>query len=363
MSLPPILYDYQIFEAQRFGGISRYFCEIIQNLHIKHDVSILFSQNKHLEEYGIAKYQIPLPQFIFDRYQKKLYRKNHWYTKKKLQSASPYLLHPTYFDPYFLPYIGSNPYVITVHDMIYEKYSDLFPSAAFVINQKKEVITQAKRIIAISEHTKKDIVEILHIDPAIIDVIHHGVSLLNHANNKLKLPARYILFVGERSGYKNFERLLFAFHQLCKDDKELQLVCTGKPFTLLEQRQFKELGIQNRIIQMYASDSMLSQLYAQAAAFVYPSLYEGFGIPLLEAYANNCPVALSNASCFPEIAGTAGEYFDPHSIESIANAIKKIVYDREYREKLCQLGKRQLERYSWQKTALQTEETYKRAML
>lgn len=111
-----------------------------------------------------------------------------------------------------------------------------------------------------------------------------------------------------------------------------------------------------------ASDLAMSELYSRAELFVFPSLYEGFGIPILEAFANNFPVALSHASCFPEIAGEAGAYFDPYSVDSIIDTVKKIIYNKSEQQKLIYAGKKQLELYSWNKAARETEETYKRVL-
>ena len=113
---------------------------------------------------------------------------------------------------------------------------------------------------------------------------------------------------------------------------------------------------------MQTSTDDLGQLYRQALLFVYPSLYEGFGIPILEAYANHCPVALSNASCFPEIAGEAGAYFKPESVDSIYETISSLLDSDGERTALIQAGKERLKRYSWQKTAEQTGQVYRQVM-
>ena len=118
MKKPYILYDSQIFDLQIIGGISRYFCEIISRLQQPFDISIRYSENYYLKNSTIARHRIPLPQCLFKRYKDKLLHKNFKYTKNKLKTSSPYLLHATYYEPYFLKYIGNNPFVITVHDMI-----------------------------------------------------------------------------------------------------------------------------------------------------------------------------------------------------------------------------------------------------
>lgn len=362
MQKPFVLYDDQIFSYQTFGGISRYFCEIIKNIQVKYDISIRYSNNYYLIENNLAKHRIPIPKSIFDRYQDSFTRKNTRFSRKKLSIHTPYLFHPTYYDPYFLDYIGNNPFVITVHDMIYEKFPQCFTNPEIIINQKREVITKANRIIAISEHTKKDIIDLLNIAPDKIDVIYHGTNMMKPQKLRLNLPRKYLLFVGDRWSYKNFERFILAFAKLANDDKELFAICTGRPFTNAEIALFKQLNIADRMMLFRASDLAMSELYSRAELFVFPSLYEGFGIPILEAFANNCPVALSHASCFPEIAGEAGAYFDPYSVDSIIDTVKKIIYNKSEQQKLIYAGKKQLELYSWNKAARETEETYKRVL-
>lgn len=123
---PFILYDNQIFDLQRYGGISRYFCEILRRLKIKKDIAVRYSINYYLTTYGLGKHRIPLPRFIFKHYRRLLHSQNKKLSKKLLQQNKEFLFHPTYYDPYFLKYIGNNPYVITVHDMIHENFPHLF---------------------------------------------------------------------------------------------------------------------------------------------------------------------------------------------------------------------------------------------
>ena len=204
-----IIYDYQIFEMQRFGGISRYFCEIIKRISAQHKITVRYSINYYLTSWMLEKSLILLPRFIYKRYHSFFEKKNHEITKKLLKTGGPYLLHPTYYDPYFLDYIGENPYIITVHDMIHEKFPQYVTDANITIGHKKKVITRANRIIAISENTKKDIIEIFNINPQKIDVIYHSTSMKHFSGkHKLQIPERFLLFVGDRTPYKNFKRFM-----------------------------------------------------------------------------------------------------------------------------------------------------------
>ena len=246
--------------------------------------------------------------------------------------------------------------------MVHEKFAHIYPSPKSFREQKAKVIKGATRIIAISENTKKDIIEILGVAPEKIDVVYHGTSMKPFSGEyQLKLPNKYLLYVGDRAAYKNFQRFIEVFSELHKQDPELYLVYTGNK---LEESEIKQLplGIEKYTIHVKASDKALSELYTRALLFVYPSLYEGFGIPILEAYACHCPIAISDTSCFPEVAGEAAAYFDPYSKESMYRTILKVIYDKENRQRLIELGNTRLKRYSWEKAALETQKTYQKAI-
>ncbi|WP_129615684.1 MULTISPECIES: glycosyltransferase family 1 protein [Bacteroides] len=361
MNQPHILYDSQIFDFQKFGGISRYFCEIIPRMNNNFDITVKYSENIHLKESKLCKHRLPVPKWIFEKYENKFLRKNRKFSERILKSPSTYLLHATYYDPYFLYCIGRNPYVITVHDMTYEKLPEFFPEEdrKIIFEQKKKVITQANRVIAISQNTKQDIIDLLHIAPEKIDVIYHGTNMQEPVQREpVKLPKKFILYIGTRYSYKNFDRFAKAFSLLSSKDKELYAICTGSPFSSNEEKLFESLCIQGKIIHIQASDPLLYTLYNQAEAFVFPSLYEGFGIPILESYACRCPAIISNASCFPEIASDAAAYFNPYSEIEMAETIASVIYNNTLRTELIHKGLKQLKLYSWEKAAHQTKEVY-----
>lgn len=356
-----VLYDYQIFEMQRFGGISRYFSEIIHRLTCQYEIAIKFSMNHYLANWHLGNNYIPLPRFIYKLWSPFFKKRNHRLASKLLTNSENYLFHPTYYDPYFLKHIRKQPYVITVHDMIHERFPQLVTDSQIQITRKKEVISKANRIIAISENTKKDIIEILGIAPEKIDVIYHGTSMQPFSGKyKLKLPNNFLLFIGDRTPYKNFQRFMEAFADIHEIEPDLYVVYTGKPLDENEISQLKSMKILNYTIHIKASDKTLSELYSRATLFVYPSLYEGFGIPILEAYACHCPIAISNTSCFPEIAGDAAIYFDPYSKESIREAITEALRNEERRNDLIQLGDIRLKHYSWEEATRKTQETYQK---
>lgn len=359
-----VLYDNQIFSMQNFGGISRYFCELIKHLDtgIDYDLPVAFSNNFYLKNPPITAYKTFFPHSKFVGQTTFIKFFNNRLQQKHFNSAFD-LFHPTYYDPYFLNLIGDKPFVLTIHDLTHEKYGLKTKRDDWSIKGKKIVAERAAHIIAVSENTKKDIVELLHINPDNIKVIYHGCSLNPNQQAEMDLPGRFILFVGERSGYKNFERLAKAFALSMQSDPELTLICAGKPFSGAEQSLLQSLNIHNNTLCFTAGNAELTTLYSSALAFVFPSLYEGFGIPILEAFGCGCPLILSDASCFPEIAGDAAAYFDPLNVDAMAEAIKQVIDDASYRTHLIQLGTARANHFSWEKCAKETSQLYEQLIL
>jgi glycosyltransferase involved in cell wall biosynthesis len=362
-----ILYDYQIFSLQKFGGISRYFCELIKNFPAEHkyNLSLIFSENHYLKEnYGLLKKWDILPDREFKGkhfIRVKLNSINQYYSKHFISASNFDLFHPTYYDKYFISVL-KKPYIITVHDLIVFKYKDTFYKSHPIMSHMEYVIKNANRIISISENTKKDLIDILNINSDKIDVIYHGYNSIGLNKKKEDIGSKYILFVGLRNKYKNFKTFAEAIGKLFEREKELKLVCVGEAFNYEELTYLSKLRILDKTIVMNADDSKLNNLYSNALMFVYPSLYEGFGMPILEAFANNCPVCLSNTSCFPEIAGKAGAYFDPDNHESILSVIEKVLYNNNFAEELIQEGQRRLKIFSWSKTIQETFNSYNKAI-
>lgn len=355
-----------MFSRQKYGGVTKYFCEMIKNQpkEYQHSISVLFSNNQHLKDnYSFfKKIYFPLPpeeSRLFGHFKKSLYNFNRLYSNYRISLNNFDIFHSTYYDPYFLEVL-KKPYVITVHDLIFFKYKDL-PNRDNEIAQMSKVIKNSNRIIAISENTKKDLIGILNISPEKIDVIYHGFNKV-YSNKNLNQHGRYILYVGARPGYKNFKNLAKAFKIISIKDKDLKLICVGSSFTKKEIEELNILGILQKTIAIGVNEMKLNQLYSNALAFVYPTEYEGFGMSILEAFSNDCPVCLSNTSCLPEIAGEAGIYFDPLSPECIADAIRKTINDPIFSRGMIEKGKNRLLSFSWEKCAEQTIKSYENAL-
>ena len=369
-----ILFDHQIFWLQRYGGISRYYVELIERLRrlpgVDLRMSMWYSQNAHLAassliDAGLAPSR-PLSFGMVQRIDGLIGRNwagrlNERCSIKALKKGSYDLFHPTYYTPYFLEHLGERPFVITVYDMIHELFPHMLGKDDPTSERKKVLVDRADKLIAISDSTKNDLVRICGVAPSKVEIVHLASSLdpSQAAPRPEWLPSRYVLFVGNRWGYKNFEPFARSMSAVMREDADVHLVCGGGgPLTEAENRLLKEVGIDNRTIQIKFDDPLLTCLYRNAEAFVFPSLYEGFGIPILEAFSCGCPLVCGNTSSFPEVVGDAGVMFDPRDEAAMAEAISNVLADAEMRQRMADRGLARAREFSWDKTAKRTLEVY-----
>ncbi|MBO0930950.1 glycosyltransferase family 4 protein [Fibrella aquatilis] len=355
-----ILYDHQTFSLQTYGGISRYHAELIGGINRTTNdhasASVLISNNEYLEENGVNIMSF-LPDYQVKGKGKFIYSVNQYYSIKRLKLNRFDVFHATYYDNYFLPYLKGKPYVVTFHDMIYEKFSHQYADLAKdlnIVSNKKRLAEQAAKIIAVSQHTKNDIVELLNIDPHKVSVIYHGSSLSIKKNDFVNEPCKYILYVGNRHMYKNFIGLLNSLNYLLKK-YNIKLLCAGGGFFTKEEKSLiNSLNMYDNIEHCNINDESLQTIYQRAIGFIFPSFYEGFGIPILEAFACGCPCVVSNVSSLPEVAGDAALYIDPKSPESIRDAVEQLITKPELRSTLIQRGYKQLSKFSWARAVNET---------
>jgi glycosyltransferase involved in cell wall biosynthesis len=383
-----ILYDHQMFYRQNYGGVSRYFCELMNQF--SHDPGISFIlplryvQNDNLEQFP------QLNQFWSNRYNilydnpvisfmEKKFRFNavnfalNYVINNKGESISHLkkqdfdIFHPTYYEPYFLQYLQKKPYVITVYDMIHELFPKYFKPGDQTSAWKKNLIENAGAVIAISENTKQDILKFTAIDPDRVHVIHLGNPLVNREGpgqvNTIRDPVvpkkPYLLFVGGREAYKNFDFFIGSVADILHKNEELQVICAGSlPFSPREKKSLENMNLAHKVHYVKITDASLKNLYKNALALVFPSLYEGFGLPILEAFSSGCPVILSNSSSFPEIGGDAVIYFEPQNSESIVRAVEKVLFSEQCRRELIRKGTERSKLFSWEKTAASTKKVY-----
>jgi len=365
-----VLYDHQIFSTQNYGGISRYFIELMKKFgdddEIEYELPLMFSNNYYLKQLSNFFYWSFFSGYDFKRRDRIINYLNGIVSKKVISKRDYDIFHPTYYDPYFLNYIGNKPFVLTIYDMIHEVLASYFHRSDRVSEYKKLLALKADKIITISENTKEDIIKFYNISEKKIKVIYLASSFNNsnidkikNANIKHKLPRKFILYVGTRWGYKNFHIFVKAISLLLKKDRDLFVVCVGGgDFNENEKELLVSLSIQNKVLQFQISDKGLQALYKNALAFIFPSLYEGFGIPVLESFACGCPVICSKTSSLPEVAGDAAVYFEPESELSILNSVQKVIYNNNLRNQLAYKGSQRVKDFSWEKTAKKTKKIY-----
>ena len=375
-----VLYDYQAFSMQRYGGVSKCFCELIKSLDgsVNYEILINKSNNTHLRQSNLCNnldggfdYYSFLPNISF-KGKKRLYlafeklnlirtieKENLSFAKENISNREFDVFHPTFYNPYFLERIGNKPFVLTIHDMMPELFPQFYRQDDPQIVWKRKLAQKASHIIAVSNNTKKDIIKLLGVSPKKISVIYHGgPEVREHISDRDYPP--YFLFVGMRTGYKNFFYMLDEFGRFNAIHKEYKLICVGMPFEKNEKDYIESKGLANVITCVKANDTELSSYYAHARAFVYPSLYEGFGMPILEAFAAGCPVILNNASCFPEIAGTSAVYFENQKGRSSLFDAFECVHrmSEQERENLIKSGFNRLHFFSWQDSAKKLASVY-----
>jgi len=306
-----------------------------------------------------------------------------WYTlREQIQMPKIFAscgLDLVHFPHFNIPVSYKGKFVVTIHDLILFRYptrkASTLSAPAYFFKKKayrrviNRAIKKSEKIIAVSEHTKKDILENFNIDPKKIIVTYEGVDaiekpLLENSETVLKkygIMKPYILYVGNAYPHKNLDRLISAFKGIAKKHSGLSLVLAGKEdyFYKRLKKSVADNEISNVVFPDHIDEDHLPTVYREAKLYVFPSLYEGFGLPPLEAMARNIPIVSSNASCLPEILGSAAYFFDPRGISETSEAIEKVLMDNDLRKYLIEAGKKQIKKYSWGKMAKETLGVYK----
>lgn len=271
--------------------------------------------------------------------------------------------------------------ILTVHDLISCKFPNYFPNNIQYENYIKFMemsLVFCDRIIAISKHNKEDIIKTFSIPEDKIDIIYHGIDTekFNSGNNPQKIKEfkkkfgidyKYILYLGTDYPHKNLKNLLKAFSQVLSNDatKDYRLIWVGNNHYCRGTNYLKnELGaVKDRVKFFgYVDDKNISALYGGAEMFVYPSLYEGFGLPILEAFACETPVVCSNVTSLPEVAGDAALMVDAADDNNIVKAIIDIAGNDKLRKQLIEKGKERVKLFTWEKCAKETYDVYKKTI-
>lgn len=262
---------------------------------------------------------------------------------------------PSHYAPRFSPV----PTVISVMDLSYIHFPELFKKTDLyqLVNWTRYSVQNARKVLTISEASKNDIIEKYSQKAQKIVVTYPGIKSMNLSQkspNK-QIKEKYILFVGTLQPRKNIQKLIEAYAQLNVVD--VKLVIAGKKGWLYEDilSAPKAFNVEKNVIFLdFVTDEELANMYKNAEFFILPSLYEGFGLPVLEAMQNSCPVITSNISSLPEVGGDAALYIDPYDTNDIADKMGLLLADKKLREQLVKKGLEQVKKFSWEKTAQQT---------
>lgn len=360
-----VAFDHQIFAQQRYGGVSRYFFELARRLpsEIVSDVSIIAPL--HINNYltadsahaAIRGRYVP---YTSGSAARAVDLVNRFAVPLAWRGVNPDIVHETYFAT--KPVGRGRHRVVTVYDMIHELFPDEFPDGERVAAAKRAAVDRADHVVCISETTRRDLVRILGIDAARTSVVHLGYSMTTETDPAEPCSGQRrptLLYVGNRRGYKNFGIVLQAYaNSVVLRDFEL-IVFGGHPVLPEEQQEIARLGIAGSVRFESGSDRELAARYRQAVAFLYPSKYEGFGIPPLEAMSHGCPVVCSNAGSIPEVVGDAGLFFEPDDVEQLRATVERVATSDGLQADLRARGYARLNAFSWEKCATATAEIYR----
>ena len=270
---------------------------------------------------------------------------------------------------HYAPRVSPIPTIVSVMDLSYLHFPETFKkNDLYQLTKWTEYsVKKAKKVITISNSSKDDIIKYYKVPKNKVNVVHLGLKPLSMKVNSKNLSEfginkKFVLFVGTLQPRKNIERLIEAFSKLPQQLKDYQLVIVGKKGWLFEPilEAPKKYGVEENVLFLdYVSDNDLPNFYSNAEVFVLPSLYEGFGLPVLEAMRYDCPVITSKVSSLPEAGGDAALYFDPENVDDIRDTIQKVLSSDTVRKDMIEKGKVHYKKFTWQKAADEVLSTIK----
>lgn len=370
-----ILYDHQVFSLQDTGGISRYHYELVKGLQSFDDLQI---------ELLIGGNASVLPFTMLRNSQTRVTawktRTRPGYARYAINEALLSLLAPLRgrLDVYhptlnrIMPAVRSRRIVVTQHDCTHERFPHLFRNTEAFIRIKRKILSMADAILCVSQSSRQDLLHFYDLDEVKTHVVHHGFSPLEEdlameSGEPVKridpqsspVGDPYLLYVGSRTEYKNFLLLLEAYAQAGMAEDYRLVAVGGGPSSAAEEATIIRLGVAGRVCLMpRASDQALAKLYRNASLFVYPTIYEGFGFPPLEAMSLGCPVLANRTSSIPEICGNAAFYFQSQDPGEVAAALIRTLQDVDGMREKRRLGYEQVRLFDWSRTARRTLEVY-----
>ena len=359
-----VAFDEQIFAIQRHGGISRVFAELAHEFEVnpEHGVQLQPVNAPIVNEYILrdrtsAEHLVVRPG-------------RHWATTiarsmvRRRHSGPADIVHSTFYLPRMLKDYPQAKRVVTVHDMIPE----IFPKSRRrldFLTSKREYVRNADHVVCISESTKRDLLRFYPDVNVPISVIHHGVpaGFTPDAPPLASFPDNYVIHVGVRNGYKDGNTLFRAFAHIASGYRDLQLVLVGGgAITVQEKHLLTDLGIETRVTQTTLREPDLPGAYAHARMCVFPSRYEGFGLPALEAMACGTPVVLCDSSSLPEIGGDAAWYFEPGDDMVLAKQMAMIMDDWQAAQNQAGRGLDRAASFTWTHSAAKLANVYRQTI-
>jgi glycosyltransferase involved in cell wall biosynthesis len=362
-----IFYDHQVFSLQDAGGVTRYQYELVRNLQLTMDVQIAVLM-------GLNASVMPLRDLSNAQTRILSWRTGvrPGYLRYAINEFISAALPPALgrFDIYHvmlyraIPFLRRQRLVVTHHDCTHERFPHLFRNASFIMERKRKLFSQADAIICVSESSRRDLLHFYDVDENKTHVVHHGFSPLPVGSppaeaNGIPNPP-YLLYVGLRAPYKNFLLLLEAFSRSGLAGDFQLVVIGGGGFSAEEQAKISSLGIGNHIRHIAkAGDATLAHAYRNASLFVYPTLYEGFGFPTLEAMSVGCPILVHRTSSLPEVCGDAAFYFDSADAQELSRALVSTLQDAPGIAVKRLLGEQRVRLFDWSQSAKGTLAVYR----
>ena len=363
-----IAFDHQVTSLQDAGGMSRYHFELARQLRGREGVSLdllLGGESSVLPFAGLEGEGVRVEGWKS--------RLGPWYPRYAMNALWTAAVAPIRgrYDIYHATYQRCEPairhraLVATHHDATQERFPELFRNAAAIQARKRRLYQRADMVICVSESARQDLLEIYDVDRSRTCVVHHGVTPVAEvgAGRGDAEEQPYVLYVGSRSAYKNFLALLHAFAATKATRGMRLLVAGGGRWSEGERETIVALGLEGRVVLLpRVEEEHLGELYRGAALFVYPSLYEGFGLPPLEAMSAGCPVLVSRSSALPEVCGDAAHYFDPADEGALERELGRLLGDTELLRAKVDAGRGWAGRYTWEMSAQGTLAAYREAL-
>lgn len=366
-----ILYDHQVFSLQDAGGASRYHFELLRALRQEEGVNLELLMGLGDSVMPFAELRGAHARILARRTGIKPGFARYAINETLSAIVGPLrgrvdIYHPTLYRA--LPWLRRRRVVVTHHDCTHERFPHLFRNAASIIANKRRLFAEADAIVCVSSSSQRDLLHFYDVAEQKTHVVHHGFTPLRFPSEDTKaigsLPTDpYLLYVGSRAGYKNFSLLLEAFSLSGLAGSHRLLAVGGGAFTADEQQQIASRRLSGRVsVVPKATDVVLARAYLGAALFVYPSLYEGFGFPPLEAMSLGCPVLVNRSSSLPEVCGDAASYFGSCEPEELSRVLLNTLGNPENLVAKRRLGEEQVKLFEWSQSARSTLGIYRRVL-